>query len=839
LAEVRVNLNNDFFISRFQKTILCNFFSPNTYHMRMQKIILPLFLLLLVSSSIYAQTPETILDSVNAGRKPEKLFTHFDKPFYQPGEIIWFKTYITVDGRPGTLSTVVKAELLNEAGKLIASQVLPVTIGSVPGSLQLPPDLAYGIYIFRLYTQHMINTGSVNLHYKPIQVLPPDFNFPKITPVTDITLRFFPESGTLLNDELNVMAFTATDQLGRPAVVSGMIKDSHGKDVTAFSTEYNGMGKIELTPQKGEQYIAHYTYPSVDARAVELPAASDEGTTLLILDELVKKRLVVSSRFSQDTRLKPAYVLGEMDQTLIFKIDISKSNGHYMARVPTQDLPGGLLHVAVFNAEHKVLAERTCFVNSRKDTAAALLIPVVTNLMKREENRFDFMLPDSLEGTFSISVTDLAASPVTANSDNIIAATLLTSNLRGIAYYPFYNSGQLTGDIKNDAADLLLLTHDYLWGWQQLEKLSMTKPFSSGENYIPLRGRAYADRNKKPLPGSELLFFIQTKDSSVNSFAAKTNDQGYFEVPGLFYEDTATIYVRNNSEKNKDKKVDLEMLSPTLSEKYEAPGKNNMAIPPLPLFWKEYKQLATKKPGPLQPAIDFDTTGNVLQELVVVSKTKSPTQQLEKRYVKGLFAGSTRSTIDFINDKPSYLGGNIFDYLKGRYSYMQVTGNFPNYALIYRQMRSLGTGTPLYMALYLDEMQVDAATLTTIPMTDIAMVRIYTTGIVGSAGAVAVYTKKGEDAASSSTYSYMSKFLWPGFSKVSSFYSPDYKKLNDAAIKNDNRKTLYWNSSLTYIPEDGKVPVSFYNTDQCKEYKIVLQGFTTDGRLVYMEKVIQ
>jgi hypothetical protein len=805
----------------------------------MQKIITQLFLLFAVPLSLRAQTPETILDSVNAGRKPEKLFTHFDKPFYQPGDMIWFKTYITVDGRPGNFSTVVKAELVNENGKIIGAQILPVTIGSASGNLQIPAGISYGTYVFRLYTQHMMNTGAENLYYKPISILPSAGYFETTALGTDITLRFFPESGTFLTDELNILAFMATDQLGKPVAINGMIKDSEGKEITTFSTTHNGMGKVEITPKKGQQYTAHYNLSSGTVRSVQLPVASDEGTALVILDELVKKRLVISSRFASNNQLKPAYVLGEMDQTLIFKIDISKSNGHYMARVPIQDLPGGLLHVAVFNAEHRVLAERTCFVNSRKDTAAALLTTAATNLAKREENRFDFMLPDSLEGTFSISVTDLAQTQLPVADDNIITATLLTSSLRGVAYDVFYNSGQLTGDVQTEAADLLLLTHTYTWNWQQLEKLAKTKPASFNDNFIPLRGRAFADRNKKPLPGSELLFFIQTKDSAVNSFAAKTNDQGYFEVPGLFYEDTAIIYVNNNAEKNKDKKVDLEILSPALPEKYETPVKNNMAIPTLPLFLKKNERLSTMKPERIQPAIDFDTTGNVLQELVVVSKTKSPTQQLEKRYVKGLFSGSTRSTIDFINEKPSYLGGNIFDYLKGRYSYMQVVGNYPNYSLIYRQMRSLGSGTPLFMSLYLDEMPVDAATLTSIQMTDIAMVRVYTTGIVGSAGAVAVYTKKGEDAVSSSTMSLMSKFVWPGFSKTSSFYSPDYKKRDATAIKTDTRKTLYWNPSLTYIPEDGKVPVSFYNNDQCKEYKIVLQGFTTDGRLVYMEKIVK
>ncbi|MEI9910074.1 MAG: hypothetical protein WDO71_10585 [Bacteroidota bacterium] len=46
------------------------------------------------------------------------------------------------------------------------------------------------------------------------------------------------------------------------------------------------------------------------------------------------------------------------------------------------------------------------------------------------------------------------------------------------------------------------------------------------------------------------------------------------------------------------------------------------------------------------------------------------------------------------------------------------------------------------MTLYLDEMIVDASVLMGVPMNDIALVRIYGSGIMGVGGALAVYTKE-------------------------------------------------------------------------------------------------
>lgn len=805
--------------------------------MRSSKKVFVAFLSSLFFLSGQAQSPENILDSINAGRKPEKLFTHFDKTFYQPGETIWFKTYIMEDGHPGISSSVAKAELIDESGAIITSQILPITIGTASGSLALPSTLDYGTYVFRLYTQQMLNTGSDNFYYRPIPVLSSASDFDKAGKATDISISFSAEGGSFLADELNILAFKAIDQRGRPANTSGTIKDSQGKEIVAFTTEYNGMGKVEITPKKGEQYTAYYTLPSGATKSIVLPTAELEGTNLIVVDELVKKRLIVSSRL-HDSRQKASYIIGEMDQVIVFKIDISKSNGHFMGRVPVQELPGGLLHIAVFDDANNVLAERTCFVNSRKETIEPTFELTTTSLQKRMENSFGFSLPDSLEGVFSIAVTDNVQTQLPVSNDNIIAGLLVTSSLEASANHPLYSIGQLTGMEKNDAVDLLLLTHEYKWNWKALSKLAMARLPSMNENFISLWGRAHVDKNGKPvLQDGNLAFIIQTKDSAIKSFVIPTNAEGYFETPGLYFEDTATIYVRNNAEKNRDKKVELEIKSTSLPQKYSAPVQKDIVGQVIPAFLKSNGLRNNNPVRSVTAAIDFDTSFKMLEELVVMARAKTPTESLEKQYSKGVFAGASRTTIDFVNDRPNYSGGNIFDYLKGRYSYMQVTGNYPNYALVFRNNRSLGSGAFLPMALYLDEFQVDASMLITVPMNDIAMVRIYGAGLAGPSGALAVYTKR-DAGIRPSVYDNTSKFSLPGFSKSMLFYSPDHtdKKIN---ITTDNRKTLYWNASLNYIPEDGKLPITFFNTDNCKEYKIVLQGFTTDGKLVYLEKLVR
>ena len=308
-------------------------------------------------------------------------------------------------------------------------------------------------------------------------------------------------------------------------------------------------------------------------------------------------------------------------------------------------------------------------------------------------------------------------------------------------------------------------------------------------------------------------------------------------MPGMVIEDSASINVQSDANRDRDKKVKLEILSPSIDEKYKIPSKT---LPPalIPAYMKVPPALQTTAVRFAQKALDIDTTGQVMQEVIIESKVK-PTAQVEKRYTRGTFTSTARTSIDFINNKPTYLGGNIFDYLKGRYSYLQVMGNYPNYVLVFRGMRSLGTGAVIPAAVFLDEMPVNISTLLTVPMMDIALVRIYGPGIVSSSGAVAIYTKRGQDLTTSSAYSNITSFAMAGFSKPGMFLSPDYTKTASNSIKQDNRSTLLWDPAISYLPEDCKEQIRFFNSDDCKEYKIVVQGFTMDGKLIYWEKVVK
>ena len=69
-------------------------------------------------------------------------------------------------------------------------------------------------------------------------------------------------------------------------------------------------------------------------------------------------------------------------------------------------------------------------------------------------------------------------------------------------------------------------------------------------------------------------------------------------------------------------------------------------------------------------------------------------------------------------------------------------------------------------------------------------------------------------------------------------FSPDHSSKKQT-IKTDRRRTLVWNGNLIYLPEDGRSSLPFYNNDNAGGYTIIVQGITTNGRLIRIRKELQ
>lgn len=103
----------------------------------------------------------------------EKIYVHTDKPYYYPGEALWFKGYIHYK-EPAwrdSLSRVVYVELINPKKEIIQSKTLKIDSGFFHNDFILPDTLTAGTYYLRAYTNLNRNFGDSNLYVKPIPIL--------------------------------------------------------------------------------------------------------------------------------------------------------------------------------------------------------------------------------------------------------------------------------------------------------------------------------------------------------------------------------------------------------------------------------------------------------------------------------------------------------------------------------------------------------------------------------------------------------------------------------------------------------------------------------------------
>lgn len=102
----------------------------------------------------------------------EKVYVHFDKPYYAIGDTIWFKAYVTIDlHQPSTLSKIAYVDLINNQNELIDERKLLLVGGTAGDYMPLPSSyIKQGNYHIRAYTKWMRNSDQAYFFNKNIAI---------------------------------------------------------------------------------------------------------------------------------------------------------------------------------------------------------------------------------------------------------------------------------------------------------------------------------------------------------------------------------------------------------------------------------------------------------------------------------------------------------------------------------------------------------------------------------------------------------------------------------------------------------------------------------------------
>lgn len=800
-----------------------------------------IFILLVVGLNAEAQIEKNnILQKFrdfSAIHLPERVYLHFDKPYYSTGDTIYFKAYTTLGERHqlSGLSWVLHVDLINPNNKIDKSIKLQLTNGLAWGDLALPDSLPGGNYRVRSYTNWMRNEGDAAFFEREIPVI--SIERQKIQESKQIgnsvsnkaDLQFFPEGGSLVTGIRSKIAFKAIGSDGYGADVSGVIVDDSNNEVCRFSSAHLGMGYFYLQPQLGKTYTAKVTYAKGGHADLKLPPAQVSGLALSVNNDSLPKatvRIEANKALFVQERNKDYTLLiysGGIATSVRCKLDTNIITLDIVKR----RLHTGVATVTLFSPMGEPLSERLFFVQNYDQLKIAIGSdkPVYhtrgkVSLNINVKNRAD----SAVTGHFSVSVVDESKVAVDPDGDNtILTYLLLTSDLNGRVEQPNYYFNNISDEARSNL-DLVMLTHGYRrFEWKQVLSGNNTPSVYQPEKGLEIAGTATSLGGRPLVKGVVSLI---TPFGSGRVLSETTDDKGKFRFTNLLYRDTAKFIL----------------------QAVNASGNNNTVL-----------TYTAEMPPPVRPlnygaAIQNDTN-DVLKAYV-----RNSVKQREQLYAQGRITGRMLKEVNINGrklDKPVItnrygvadytihgenilFGGSLTDRLEGKIPGVIFEKNgIGADAVPYKHITMNRKHPPMRVIVDGSEMS-PGFSLNSFSTTLIDKIEIMTNATVSdleTEGAILITLKHGISANEISSKGLL-PFTAIGFYKARQYYSPKYES-PDTGKTADFRTTVYWNPEVA-TDKDGNTSFSYYNADGTGSYRVVIEGIDNKGNLgrqVYRYKV--
>jgi hypothetical protein len=228
---------------------------------------------------------------------------------------------------------------------------------------------------------------------------------------------------------------------------------------------------------------------------------------------------------------------------------------------------------------------------------------------------------------------------------------------------------------------------------------------------------------------------LLTKTGEWDEQEVTVSPDGTFAIRNWLFEDNALLAFHGT--KNNNESLDISINS-QLDSSYE----------PLAVAGRTF--YIGNPPAAVRPSLNqpvetpealFADRGSVLPAVIVRSTVKTPAQQFNEKHVRGLFRSGDERLISIMDD-PAALGfNNVFSFLQSRVAGLQISPIGVNGGV------ATWRGGPV--TFFMDEIRVSAQQIASIPMPDIAIVKAYPPpflGAPGGGGAVAIYTRRGDEA---------------------------------------------------------------------------------------------
>ena len=633
-----------------------------------------------------------------------------------------------------------------------------------------------------------------------------------------VDVQFFAESGSLVQNLPNKLAFKAINSEGKSEDITGVIVDNDGTEITNFETSHLGMGSLSINPMSGKTYQAKVKFKNGIEKVVNLPKIESSGYVLSVntsdTNKIAVKVLLSEDLVGKDT----LQLLAQQNGKISFSVKISTAKNFAVANLPKSELPSGISVLTLFNAKTIPVAERLIFVNNAFDKIKIDIGNLKENYAKRAAVILDLKASNEAaptQGSFSIAVTNASAvEPDLENETNIFTSLLLKSELKGYIEKP--NSYFMADDVKTRAnLDHLLLTQ----GWRKIDwnaivnELPVINSFRA-EKGLKISGTV-TTLGGKPVANSKVSLF--TTSMGVFAIDTLTDYGGEFNFRGLDFSDSTKFVINSLTEKGKGRtnaQVKLDVIPRQRITDNQNFGDIEINVNDQ---LKNYLQnsddyfIEQMRRGALTRTIQLDKVNIIGQKKQQTASSSLAGAGRADAVYTAKDLKNANSLVDFLVSKTRLL------LLKGSPTIV-IDGMIMPFSLSASSSGgSGGIGLDGYSAENIASIEVLQSASNT---------SIY--GIRGGNGVIVITSKQGgytpEDGESTNPITYYPK----GYAIPRQFYSPRYDTQPDN--KPDLRTTVYWNPSVV-SNEEGKFKLDYFNTDKPGLYRIVIEGIDMMGNL--------
>ena len=619
---------------------------------------------------------------------------------------------------------------------------------------------------------------------------------------TDFDLQFFPESGALLSDTLQVIAFKAVGSDGLSVKVTGKVYSGTNEEIADLITTNKGMGKFSIKMQRGETYYVKVKSNNGIEKRINLPMSQAEGVGLHIVYNRGKIWYEVINKTQ-----KPGSALYLLVHSR-GKVYVERQLRILGGQISESILPAGITSFSVIDSVGNTYCERLYFVRDIKSPEIKMESDkAVYGKREAVDLSLNVTSPQGkpCTGNFSISITDNHSIKSDSLNHNILSYLLLSSDIKGYIEDP---SGYFTHNLFSDheKLDLLMLTQ----AWRRFNTSDVVKGKFTPQTFYVEGGQAITGKvmNVFNKPSTKCgLIMISLYKAKIK--LAQTDSLGRYLIDGFEFPDSTTIILKAQKEKSfgKVEIIPDKDVFPASSVfiPYQRPDNSTEVA--------EYLQQSKEK-----YYVEGGMRGVNLDAITV--KAAKIDKNAHSHYYSGM------EDIKYTSDKlDNYPGMKLLDILATMPG-IQVDGD--NVSIRGEQK------SPLFLVDDVLTTSMDEVLyLTRDDIEDILVfkgVNATIFGSKGSSGAIAISLKRGAVQKAEAPVN-VSTITPLGFQKPSQFYVPKYKV--DSVLKSaqpDLRTTIYWNPKLV-TDSNGTVHVKFYTADKSNDYSIVMEGITNNGEI--------